>query len=143
MKKRPKHELQPSTAKKATHAPREDAEHKTLVWSLQLFDKQEWYDESYKHAPFVDIAAHMRAYETRTWADIKSSSFRDHSVATKKLIPKARKRLQELRLDDLDELWRLRFTGKVRIWGIRMGREFRVLWWDPQHNICPAPKKHT
>jgi hypothetical protein len=43
--------------------------------------------------------------------------------------------LVDLKLDDIEELYRFRFTGTQRIWGIRDRRTFRVLWWDPDHQV--------
>ena len=34
-------------------------------------------------------------------------------------------------------------TGKERIWAIRSGERVFLLWWDPNHEIYPSPKKHT
>ena len=75
-----------------------------------------------------------------TWADVKK---RDHPIERNKIITEAQQRLEELQRDDVDELWRLRFTGQQRLWGIRNQRVFRILWWDPEHKICPTTKKHT
>jgi hypothetical protein len=59
------------------------------------------------------------------------------------VIPDARKRLEQLRLDDTDELFSLRLNGQERLWGIRSNDIFSLLWWDPKHEICPAPLKYT
>ena len=76
------------------------------------------------------------------WAELKSNGG-CHNVAKYKLVKQAQQRLTEIKLDDLDELFSMRFTGKKRIWGIRDGNIFKILWWDPEHKVCPSPKKHT
>jgi hypothetical protein len=53
----------------------------------------------------------------------------------------ARKRLEEIELDDLDGLWELRLSGKRRVWGTRLEHIFYLIWWDPDHTVCPALKK--
>jgi hypothetical protein len=85
----------------------------------------------------------MRDYERRTWAEIIANSRRDHTVPVDHLVKEARDRLVYLNQDDVDELWRLRFEGEQRIWGIKHGPLFRVLWWDPLHRVCPARKRRT
>jgi len=59
------------------------------------------------------------------------------------IIKDAQKRLEELKLDDVDQLYSLRLNGRERLWGIRSNDKFSILWWDPEHQICPAPLKHT
>ncbi len=55
----------------------------------------------------------------------------------------ATRRISELELDDEDELHRLRLTGERRLYGLLRGRDFYVLWWDPNHQVWPSPLKHT
>ncbi|MGH9069353.1 MAG: hypothetical protein ACRD0J_17955 [Acidimicrobiales bacterium] len=61
----------------------------------------------------------------------------DHLGAT------AKRRLGELDLDDYDSLWELHLTGKQRLWAVRDGPVLALLWWDPNHQVCPSHKKHT
>jgi hypothetical protein len=60
-----------------------------------------------------------------------------------KLIKEAQDRLTEISLDDLDELTSLHLTGKGRVWGIIDQGVMNLLWWDPEHQVCPSHKKHT
>jgi hypothetical protein len=59
------------------------------------------------------------------------------------LEPEARKRLTELKIDDLDTLWQLGDGNKPRVWGMRHGRVFALLWYDPDHTVYKVEKKHT
>jgi len=116
----------------------------TVHWSFRNFDRQ--FRVNRKDGAedgFCDVASHMKAFEGKTWAEIERDRKHDHPVPCAHLVREAQNRLQEIKLDDLDELWRFRFSGERRIWGIRDGRLFRVLWWDPEHQICPSPLKHT
>jgi len=81
-----------------------------------------------------------------TWQSLRERG--SHLVKTKNLCAEAQKRLMELQkgpLEDLDleEIYSLRLTGKKRVWGIKDGNIFRLLWWDPEHEVCPSHKKHT
>lgn len=67
---------------------------------------------------------------------------KDYSVAD---LPTkaARERLIHLKYDDEDQISRLRVSGTGRLYGFRRNERFYALWWDPQHNIWPSPKKRT
>jgi hypothetical protein len=80
----------------------------------------------------------LRQYETMTWNQIYQNKKRDHSVAVEGIIKPARDRLEALGLDDVDVLFRFRLSGTMRVWGIRVGRVFQLLWWDPDHAIWPV-----
>ncbi len=75
-----------------------------------------------------------------TWQILRDNG--SHLVQVDSLCAKAQKRLLELRKDDCDELFSLRFTGCKRIWGIKDGNILWLLWWDPDHEVCPSQKKH-
>ena len=55
----------------------------------------------------------------------------------------AQARLEYLKRDDVDGLWCVRLSGLERVWGTRRGPVFNLLWWDPDHTVCPSHKKHT
>ena len=38
------------------------------------------------------------------------------------------------------EEWKIAFSNVV---GIRKNEDFHVLWYDPEHEVCPSKKKHT
>ena len=89
-----------------------------------------------------DIYAKLANFETMTWAVIKQSG--SHLVAKSDIDSKAQRRLKKInQQDDIDELFSLRLTGKKRIWGIMDQNTLKILWWDPNHTVCQAQKKHT
>ncbi len=92
-------------------------------------------------APLIEVVKKLGQFESMTWFQIDAAG--SHPIEVYKLIKVARDRLEELKLDDFDELYSLRLTGTQRLWGIRDRNVFRALWWDPEHEICPSPKKHT
>jgi len=63
---------------------------------------------------------------------------KSHLVDIVKLVPNAQKRLQKIGKDDIDQLYSLRISGKKRIWGIKEGNLFWLLWWDPEHEVCES-----
>jgi len=46
-------------------------------------------------------------------------------------------------LDDAEELFEIRLSGKERVWGTMTGAVFNLLWWDPNHEVYEVKKKHT
>jgi hypothetical protein len=119
-----------------------DANLLSPIWSIATFDLEgPWGRRGLKEAHLWDhIFPKLRDYESMSWNEIYRNKQRDHSVEVEGIIKRARDRLVVLRLDDLDELFRFRLTGKMRVWGIRDGRVFKILWWDPEHEIWPSEK---
>lgn len=76
-----------------------------------------------------------------TWSGVMGNG--SHPVPLDNLTTEAVRRLEEIGQADVDELFSLRLSGKERIWGIRDRHILKVLWWDPDHLVCPSIKKHT
>ncbi len=114
-----------------------------LKYRFTLFDNYLWYAKDFRHPCFTTIADKLKSYEGTTWTDLTTRQRGDHTVDIGGLCAKAQKQLQKLKLDDHDQLWSLRLTGQIRLWGVRMEGVFYVLWWDPEHAVCPSKKKHT
>ena len=46
--------------------------------------------------------------------------------------------LERLNYEDVDELWSFRCDGKKRLWCIKQMNICAILWWDPEHKVCPS-----
>jgi len=88
-----------------------------------------------------NILEKLGQFESMTWGQLKGCGH--HAVPGDSLASEARKRLREIKQDDIAELFSLRLSGKQRVWGILDGAVLRLLWWDPEHKICPSPRRHT
>lgn len=88
------------------------------------------------------VLSRLKNFESMTWREIDGNTG-SHGVSLSSLSKEARDRLEEIRQDDAPELFSLRITGAARVWGILDEEVFRVLWWDPNHQVCPSIKKHT
>lgn len=140
-KKQVRRNITPATGKqpRVAVAPEIDDDH--ILWSFVLFDDcPNWREEGGKSSGFIWVAEHLKSSEGRTWGEIIANNHRDHPVPLDDLCREAQNRLWELKLDDTDPLWRLRFAGAARIWGRKDGPIFRVIWWDPCHRVCPSQK---
>jgi len=91
---------------------------------------------------FDEILPKIQNYESMFWKEILDSS-RDHFIKVERIIQRAKDRLVELQQEDIDSLVSLHIDGTKRIWGIIDGNIMKILWWDPNHEICPSNKKHT
>ena len=115
----------------------------TPVWSIASFDHDgEWGVSLCRECGdlWEMIFSKLRHYESMSWNEIERNRKRDHSVPVHQMISQAQSRLKHLRLDDEEELFRFRLDGTGRVWGIREGRVFKILWWDPEHEICPSTR---
>ena len=105
------------------------------AWGWRRVESERWWNR---------ILPVLQNFESMTWAELMSGSggrsagTNNHPVPVGGLSRKARKRLGELRQDDLDELFSLRIAGKERVYGIRDGRTFHLLRYDPNHDVYPV-----
>ncbi|MBC3185082.1 hypothetical protein H7347_00545 [Corynebacterium sp. zg-331] len=82
----------------------------------------------------------------KTWQECENETSgrhkRNHYHDVTDLADDARRRLQYL--DDSEEqVFRFRLDGTGRLWGVRSGDLFRILWYDPEHAVYPVGKRHT
>lgn len=130
-------------APRAQHDP-SDANARSPAWVFSCLDVDgPWCKGcvTEEHA-WEHILPKICNYETMTWAQIELDRKRNHSVSVGQLCKEARDRLAEIQ-PDVDELFRLRLSGEQRLWGIRDRERFKIIWWDPHHEICPAPLRNT
>lgn len=147
-----KHQVPPSakTAAEPTKTPR--LGESIDVWKLRpiwSFAQLDFYAEvggwiHLKPEDLDGLLARFRDWEKMTWSEILSEGRRqNHPIFVSKCCLKARERLEHLKLDDLEELMSLRVTGQARVIGIRVRDVFHILWWDPEHAVCPWTLKGT
>ncbi|MCF7979669.1 MAG: hypothetical protein K9L82_17005 [Chromatiaceae bacterium] len=119
-------------------AARADWEHDS--WGWHRLTPEDWHRQ---------VRDKLCSLESMTWAQLRSASggrsygTNHHAIPIGDLSREAQKRLEQLNLDDIDELWSLRLAGTVRVFGIKDGRVFRALWFDRDHGVCPSVKRGT
>ena len=134
--------LKKSNIAKKYHDSNSDIKNPT--WQLSLIDwDSQWGWRTIEADKWQDILIKLGHFETRTWADIKNHTGSHTVLIADCPNPQMIQRLAEIKLDDIDELFSLRLSGKERIWGILDDHILKILWWDPNHEIWPSPKKHT
>jgi len=87
------------------------------------------------------ILQKLRHFDSMKWQEIEGPDH--HTIEVSNLSKEAQNRLTEIKQDDLDEVFSFHFSGKPRIIGIREMNVIKLLWWDPDHQVCPSIKKHT
>lgn len=109
---------------------------------LQLVSPWGW--EALTATEVTSLLERLRAFESMTWNQILvEGKKRHHSVPVFSLCSTAKRRLEQLRLEDVDEMVSLSVSSRGRIWGIRDEAALLLLWWDPDHEVCPSSPKNT
>ena len=85
----------------------------------------------------------LKDFETMKWVDLIGPQKPSHEIPVDKISKESQKRLRKIGLEDIDTLVSLRLGAKERLWGIKDNECFKILWWDPNHEICPSRLKHT
>lgn len=112
------------------------------VSKLEMVDPFGWH--RIEAAKLEEVRRKLAHFEAMTWQEILvSSGHRNHAVAIDRICDAAADRLEEIGQGDIEELVSLRLSGPERVWGIRTGNVLMILWWDPEHAVCPALLRHT
>src|ERR1700677_3345199 len=115
----------------------------TIAWQFHRLDWQHehWGFNQLGSTQWRDLREALTDLEGLRWTDIKqavggrgtSGGTNHHSLDVRQLCARAYKRLEELKLEDIDVVFSLRAANALRIYGIRDGRVFRLLWYDCHH----------
>lgn len=102
------------------------------IWGWKIVSKEQILD---------NILPKLKDFETMDWNNILGRN--SHEIPVENLCKEAKKRLQELKHVDIENIVSLRLTGTNRLCGIRNGNTLKILWWDPSHSVCPSQLHHT
>jgi hypothetical protein len=117
-----------------------------LCWRFTHVDNTKpWGFSSVIAETLCDILGHLRKFESMTLNEVFHNGGypgKDYDVEA---LPnsEALACLEEAGLADQTKIWALRLGGKPRLYGFLLGNVFHVVFWDPEHEIWPAPLKHT
>jgi hypothetical protein len=115
-------------------------------WNFGLIDHShegswDWKITSDESETFLKFLSDMQKL---SWNEIRALTTgkhkKNHDMPTESLCKEAKDRLGEIGLGDQESLFRFRLSGKVRLWGLFLGRrhEFHILWWDRDHEVYPT-----
>jgi len=120
----------------------QNGEAEYICWRFSVMDMDGPFSfAGMKARTWRRILEKMRQWDSMTWQELTGDD--NHAIPVERLSHEAQSRLIEIGQDDIDEIFSLRMTGRERLIGIRDRHIFRVLWWDPEHHVCPSHKKHT
>jgi hypothetical protein len=112
------------------------------VSTVQLVDPFGWHEIDFDK--LGQVKSKLASFESMTWAEILIDGKKNnHSVDTWKLSREARDHLEEIWQGAPDELVSLRLSGRERIWGVLDAGVLILLWWDPEHAVCPSLPRNT
>ena len=125
----------------------------TPVWSFSLCDfyHEKWglSSNSQGYEDLSTLLLRLKDFEVKNWKQILSytsgrkNNTKNHAISINDLDKEAKKRLEEIKLDDRDKLYSLSVTGKRRVWGTISDGIFFIVWYDTEHEVCPSKKRHT
>ena len=125
----------------------------TPVWSFSLCDfyHEKWgfSSSSQSYEDLSTLLLRLKDFEGQSWRQILSdtsgrkNNTKNHAIPINNLDKEAQKRLEEIKLDDIDKLYSLSVTGKRRVWGTIIDGTFCIVWYDTEHEVCPSKKRHT
>jgi hypothetical protein len=106
------------------------------VASMELVDPFGWH--AVDAETLLSIRAKLAHFESMTWSEILvAGKKRNHSISVSAITPEARQRLEVIGLG-LDEVVSLRLSGAERVFGYLDNGVLVLLWWDPDHQVCPT-----
>jgi hypothetical protein len=108
------------------------------IGALEMVDPFGWH--VLNEVTLHEIREKLRNFESMTLSELVGPKKSSHMVDVDQLCKDARDRLAELHLDDIEQLLSLRLTGRKRVWGILEHNVVILLWWDPNHLVCPGIK---
>jgi hypothetical protein len=143
--KKPASKISPNIQKapKVASDPNDFYKHRPTwrVGSMQMVHPYGWHEVSSEHLHHV--RERLSHFEKMTWKEILIDGKKfNHMVKVNRLCAPAQARLTEV-AGDLDQLTSLRLMAKERVWGILDGSVLQLLWWDPDHEVCPSLLKNT
>jgi hypothetical protein len=96
-----------------------------------------WHE--FSRDDMMRVHRHLAQLESQTWNDILVIGNRNnHAIAAGDLSSEARKCLKQAWQGGVDEVISLRLTARERIFGIMDQGTLHLLWWDPDHQVCPS-----
>ena len=132
---------------------RQPYDHLPICWHLGKIDwDSPWGIGACENLDFRQLIDEtISNWETMTWAELYQASGgrrqgnNNHPILVSKLSSVAKKRLKDIKEDDIETIVSLRINSRERLYGIRAGQVCQILWYDPWHDnskkaVCPSTK---
>jgi len=129
---------------KRTYVPPSHTAVERVCWHFGAMDFEGpygWAGATREH--LLKVIEVVRGMEKQTATEIFDAARYRQTVGASKGIPfteicrRAQRRLREIGLDEHDLLYEIRITRRARLWCLRFSAVACLLWWDPDHLVCP------
>lgn len=127
--------------KKQVRYSAESTQRRLPAWRFSTVDLNGPFSWPVNQPQELTILQRLRDFDTMHWSELETKQH--HAISVDQLSKEARDRLLEIKQDDVDEVFSFRCSARERIIGIRINDIVKLLWWDPDHQVCPSFKKHT
>ena len=122
-------------------------------WSFSDCDTDECCDWALYKSRLTDtfwdfILPKLCAFESMTWSKILiEAKKQNHSISLEKLNKVAKDRLADLQIE-AEDIYSLRLSGKIRLYGFLVGPAYHIIWYDEDHGdndtcVCRSSLKGT
>jgi hypothetical protein len=138
------HKNKAKSISSAAHFNSTDKE--TPLWSFEKIDRdgafcfrKDTVDAALVVEKLIDIGSLSWASIGRVTHDDGQS--KHHELAFHGISDAGKERIRVKRMEqDIDAIFSFALTNKVRLIGMREGRVFYVIWYDPEHQFYPVAK---
>ena len=142
-KKGPRSLFNPSAKKTIKSEYEEDWREMHPAWRVSLLVIQTPFGWSkLDPATAEQVRERLSSYESMKWKEIVPS-YRSHFIKATDLCKDARDHLAQIEQDDTDSIVSLGIDQTTRVFGILEHNILKVLWFDPDHEVCPTQKPNT
>lgn len=143
--KNPQSAINPTRRKQPfAGAPSEQDNVAQISWRVSMMDLDgRWSFDGAITKRVLDKLAHFEKKTVDEWTSARGSQKVLKRIPVENLCAEAQKRLQQIRRDDVDELWEFHLNARQRIWCVRYESTMYLLWWDPDHQVCPSALRNT
>ena len=145
--RRQAHRKQQAKRRTTIVAAKSDWKSESPCWSFRILQLQGPY--GWERASANDlkaVAERLGHFEAMKWGELVTLPGNpNHLVSVDDLGREARQEFERIfhPQDQVDELMSLRLDARKRVWG-RLDHDtpaLQLLWWDPEHQVCPSIKK--
>lgn len=118
---------------------------RTPRWKFRRVDHDgQWGFDAVPGPTVTEIIKALASFESMTFHELfHQGDEPGKHYGPESLCKAAQDRLVELRHDDETQISRLRIGSTKRLYGFVRDDAFEILWWDPNHQVCPSTLKHT
>jgi hypothetical protein len=87
------------------------------------------------------VRGRLSNLESMKWKEFIGDQ--NHFIKIAALSKEARDHLIAIKQDDIDSVMSIRIVQKSRVVGIMEHNILKLLWWDPEHLVCPVDAPNT